>query len=342
MCKSESKIVLVTGGAGFIGSNFIRYLINRYPNYKIINFDKLTYAGNLNNLTSVESNMHYVFVKGDIANKQDVKNVFEAFSPNFVVHFAAESHVDRSIINPDVFLHTNILGSQNLIQYSMEYNVEKFIHISTDEVYGSQESNFFCKENTAVTPNNPYAASKASSDMLVLVANKTHGFNSCIVRSCNNFGPFQHPEKLIPIIISNAINNKVIPLFGDGKQIRNWIHVDDHCRAVDLVLHKGKIGDIYNVGTNNEWDNLTLVKKILDYMDKPYNLIEFLADRKGHDLRYAVDFSKLKKELGWTQQIEFEDGLQQTIKWYMNHLEWVDDISTGVYTEYYNNNYRKN
>jgi len=341
MSEYDSKIVLVTGGAGFIGSNFIHYLLNKYPGYKIINFDKLTYAGNLNNLSSIEGNLHYVFVKGDVAHKQDVKNVFEAFNPDYVVHFAAESHVDRSILNPDIFLQTNILGTQNMLQYSMEYNVERFIHISTDEVYGSLDSVSYSMEDDAITPNNPYAASKASSDLLVRVAFRTHGFNTGIIRSCNNFGAYQYPEKLIPVIVNNAINDKEIPVFGNGMNIRNWIHVSDNCRAIDLVLHQGKPGEVYNVGTNNEWGNLDLVKQILKSLEKSEDLITFVDDRKGHDKRYAVDFSKLENELGWTPQVEFEDGLSQTISWYLNHQEWVNDIATGVYTEYYNTNYRK-
>jgi len=335
-----SKIILVTGGAGFIGSNFIRYLMGKYSKYKIINFDKLTYAGNLNNLSSIEENPNYVFVKGDVADNRDVKNVFEEFNPNYIVHFAAESHVDRSILNPDIFLKTNILGTQILLNQARENSVEKFVHISTDEVYGSLEIPISCDENRKIAPNNPYAASKASADLLVRVAHQTFGQFVNIIRCCNNYGPFQFPEKFIPIIIWNTLKNTEIPIYGDGKNIRDWIHVDDHCKAIDLVLHKGKSGEIYNVGANNEWQNLKLVEFILDELYASKNLIEFVEDRKGHDFRYSIDSSKIKEELGWKSSIDFNDGLKQTINWYKSHLDWIEEIHSGEYLDYYDKIYK--
>ncbi len=338
--KNTTRIVLITGGAGFIGSNFIRYLMKQYPEYKIINFDKLTYAGNLNNLTLIEEDPNYVFLKGDAANSEDVKNVFEQFSPNFVVHFAAESHVDRSILNPDIFLQTNVLGTQILLSYSREYHVEKFIQISTDEVYGSMDKNISCNEFAKLAPNNPYAASKASADLLIRVAHQTYAQKVNIIRACNNYGPYQFPEKLIPVIIYNALKNKELPVFGDGTNIRNWMHVDDHCRAIDLVLHKGRPGEIYNVGADNEWENIKLVKHILKELKLPNDLIQFVIDRKGHDFRYSLDSSKIKQELGWKTTIDFKDGIKQTIDWYKSHLDWIEEIQSGEYMKYFERVYK--
>ena len=333
--KNLPKIVLITGGAGFIGSNFIRYLIRKHPDYKIINFDKLTYAGNLYNLEMIDENPNYAFMRGDVSNQADVKNVFEQFNPNFVVHFAAESHVDRSIINPDLFLQTNILGTQILLNYSREYKVEKFVLISTDEVYGSIPSNSSVAEDAKLAPNNPYAASKAAADMLIRVAYQTYGQRVNIIRSCNNYGSYQFPEKLIPVIINNALQGKELPIYGDGKNIRDWIHVEDHCRAIDLVLHKGRSGETYNAGAKNEWENLALVEHILDLMKCSHDLISFVLDRKGHDLRYSMDSSKIKKELGWKPVIDIDEGLEQTILWFKNHQEWVENIHSGEYVNYY-------
>ena len=333
--KNQSKMVLVTGGAGFIGSNFIRYLIKKYPDYKIINFDKLTYAGNLYNLEMIEENPNYTFMKGDIAKQVDVKNVFEQFNPDFVVHFAAESHVDRSIINPDLFLQTNILGTQIVLNYSREHKVEKFVLISTDEVYGSIPKNSSVSEDAILAPNNPYAASKAAADMLIRVAHQTYGQRVNIIRSCNNYGLFQFPEKLIPVMINNALQMKELPIYGDGKNIRDWIHVEDHCRAIDLVLHKGRSGETYNVGAGNEWENLVLVEHMLDLMKCSRDLISFVLDRQGHDFRYSMNSSKIKKELGWKPVIDFDEGLEQTILWFTNHQEWVEDIHSGEYMNYY-------
>ncbi len=336
---AKSKIVLVTGGAGFIGSNFVRYILDTYTEYKVINFDKLTYAGNLNNLTSVEDNANYVFMKGDIANKKDVKNVFEEFNPDFVVHFAAESHVDRSIINPDIFLQTNIIGTQNLLNFAREHKIEKFVLVSTDEVYGSVENGRSSVEEDRMDPNNPYAASKAAAEFLIRVAHQTYGQRVNVVRSCNNYGKYQFPEKLIPIIINNAIKGNKIPIYGDGKNTRSWINVFDHCTAIDKVLHLGRAGEIYNVAADDECCNIDLAEKILKMMNKPLDLIEYVFDRPGHDFRYSVEASKLRNEFGWKPSVSFEDGLSETIEWYENHQDWIESILSGDYVNYYLENY---
>lgn len=330
-----SKILLVSGGAGFIGSNFIRYFLNKYPEHKVINLDKLTYAGNLNNLTAVSNNPNYFFVKGNIANEKDVKNIFEEFSPNFVVNFAAETHVDRSILDSTDFIETNVVGTQLLLDFSREYKIEKFIHISTDEVYGSLGDTGSFTEQSQIKPNSPYSASKAGSDMLVRAAYKTYGFDTNITRCSNNYGPYQFPEKLIPLMIHNALNNKDLPIYGDGKNVRDWIHVKDHCRAIDLILHKGKPGSVYNIGSDNEWKNIDLVKLILKELNKPESLLKFVKDRPGHDRRYAIDSSKLREELGWEPEIDFRTGIKQTIDWYIQHQDWVQEIVSGDYINYY-------
>ena len=337
---NEHKIILVTGGAGFIGSNFIRYLINKYPNFKVINFDKLTYAGNLNNLITIEDNENYVFFKGDVADQKDVKTAFEQFGPDYVVHFAAESHVDKSIINPDIFLQTNVLGTQILLNYSREHKVQKFVQISTDEVYGSISNDLNVNEDAPLEPNNPYSASKASADLLLRVAYQTFGQRINVIRACNNFGPYQFPEKLVPVIIHNALNNLDIPVYGDGKNIREWIHVEDHCNAIDVIMQNGKSGETYNVGTGNKWKNIELVEHILEKLNKNNDLISFVLDRQGHDIRYSVDSSKIRKELGWKPQITFEEGLDQVITWYTNHMEWIEEITTGKYMNYYDDIYK--
>ncbi len=338
--NDEHKIILVTGGAGFIGSNFIRYLIRKYPNFKVINFDKLTYAGNLNNLTTIEDNANYVFFKGDVADQKDVKTAFEQFNPDYVVHFAAESHVDKSIINPDIFLQTNVLGTQILLNYSREHKVQKFVQVSTDEVYGSIDSNLNVTEEALIKPNNPYSASKASADLLLRVAYQTYGQSVNVIRACNNFGYYQFPEKLVPVIIHNAFNNLDIPIYGDGMNIREWMHVEDHCRAIDVVMQNGKSGEIYNVGTGNRWKNIDLAEYILDKMNINKKLISYVLDRQGHDVRYSVDSSKIQQELGWKPQIEFEDGLEQVITWYSNHMDWIEEITSGKYMNYYDDIYK--
>jgi len=339
--SDEHKIILVTGGAGFIGSNFIRYIIQKYPNFKVINFDKLTYAGNLNNLTTIEDNANYVFLKGDVADPKDVKTAFEQFSPDYVVHFAAESHVDKSILNPDIFLQTNVLGTQTLLNYSREHQVQKFVQISTDEVYGSIQGDGKVNEDAHLAPNNPYSASKASADLLLRVAYQTYGQRVNVIRACNNFGPYQFPEKLIPVVIYNALTNNEIPVYGDGKNIREWIHVEDHCRAIDLIMQKGKSGETYNVGSGNLWKNIDIVEHILEKMNIKNDLISYVLDRQGHDIRYSVDSSKIRTEFGWKPQVEFEEGLDQVIAWYTNHTDWVEEIKTGKYMSYYDEIYKQ-
>ena len=334
------KIVLITGGAGFIGSNLIRYFLNKYPNYEIINFDKLTYAGNLNNLSNVEEDANYVFLKGDVANSQDVKNVFEEFTPNFVVNCAAESHVDRSIANPDIFLQSNILGTQVMLDFARENEVENFVQISTDEVYGVKLTGRSADENSKLNPNNPYAASKAAADLLVRAAHQTHGQKVNIIRSCNNYGPYQFPEKLIPMMILNALTDTDLPVYGDGKQRREWIHVEDHCSAIDLVLHQGKSGEIYNAGTGTERINLKLVEYILKQFPASQAQIKFVADRLGHDFRYAMKSVKIHKELGWKPRMQFEAELDQTIEWYKMHQDWIENIISGLYLKYYEDTYK--
>ena len=336
--KNQSKILLVTGGAGFIGANFIIYILENFPEYRVINFDKLTYAGNLNNLSLVENNHNYVFMKGDIANKKDVKNVYEEFEPDFVVHFAAESHVDRSIINPDIFLETNILGTQNLLNFAREHKIEKFVLVSTDEVYGSVEKNHSSVETDRMEPNNPYAASKAAAEFLIRVAHQTFGQRVNVVRSCNNYGRYQFPEKLIPVVIYNAIKGTPIPIYGDGKNSRSWVNVHDHCTAIDAVLHRGKSGEIYNVSAKAEICNIDLAERILKLMDKPLDLIEYVFDRPGHDKRYSLSASKLRSQLGWSPQIDFSDGLKEVVNWYISHQDWIENVLSGEYMNYYQKN----
>jgi len=339
--SDQHKIILITGGAGFIGSNFIRYLIQKYPNFKIINFDKLTYAGNLNNLTTIEDNSNYVFVKGDVADPKDVKTVFEQFNPDFVVHFAAESHVDKSIINPDIFLQTNVIGTQIMLNYSREHKVQKFVQVSTDEVYGSIAGEGSVNEGANLEPNNPYSASKASADLLIRVAFQTFGQRVNVIRACNNYGPYQFPEKLVPVIIYNALNKQEIPIFGNGKNVREWIHVADHCRAIDVVMQEGKSGETYNVGTGKRLMNIELTEYILDQLNINQDIISYVLDRQGHDIRYSVDSSKIRQELGWKPEINFEEGLEQVITWYKNHMDWIEEITDGTYMNYYDEIYKK-
>lgn len=309
-----SHTILVTGGCGFIGSNFIRYIIQKYPDYNIINFDKLTYAGNLENLKDMEGNPHYHFIQGDIALDEDVLPVMKQC--DWVVHFAAESHVDRSINGPEIFIRTNVLGTQILVEHAKINHIDRFVHISTDEVYGSLGPAGYFTENTPLSPNSPYSASKAGSDLIVQSYHHTYGFPALITRCSNNYGPYQYPEKFIPVMISQALANKPLPVYGDGLNIRDWLYVEDHCKAIDAVLHQGKIGEIYNIGGNNEIKNIDLAKLILKKLDKPESLITFVQDRLGHDRRYAIDSQKIKKELGWTPTISFEEGLQKTLQWY--------------------------
>jgi len=306
------KRYLVTGGAGFIGSNFIRYIHQNNPDISIINLDALTYAGKLENLSDIEEGDRYQFIKGRIENvhKLDIGPI------DIIVHFAAESHVDRSIEDSRVFIETNVVGTQALLALAKERNIEKFIHVSTDEVYGELGETGAFTEETPLSPNSPYSASKAGSDMLALSYYRTHGLPVCVTRCSNNYGPYQFPEKLIPLMLLNALKDKSLPVYGAGENIRDWIYVDDHVRAVECVIDKGKAGEVYNIGGETEIKNIDLVKRLLKHLDKPESLIKFVTDRLGHDFRYAIDCTKIKTELGWTPKVSFDDGLEKTIEWY--------------------------
>jgi len=329
--------LLVTGGAGFIGSNFIHHILNEHPNWGIINLDKLTYAGNLENLKDIENDPRYHFVKGDIADRELVNNLLQ---DNFdvIVNFAAESHVDRSILDASPFIETNVKGTQVLLEGAHQYKVRKFIQVSTDEVYGSIEEGKFT-EKSPLSPNSPYAASKAATDLLCHAYWKTYQLPVVITRCSNNLGPFQFPEKLIPLAITNALENKPIPIYGDGLNIRDWIYVADHCRALDLAIQKGKPGEVYNIAANQEKTNLELIHQLLDMMGKPRSLITFVADRPGHDRRYALNASKITKELGWKPLYSFEKALAATVDWYINHEHWWRQIKSGEYAKYYQRMY---
>lgn len=344
--------ILVTGGAGFIGSNFVKYMLARYD-YQIINLDLLTYAGNVMNIEDVLSKENFFFIQGDICNSKLVDEIFDKFEINTVINFAAESHVDRSIENPDIFLKTNILGTQVLLdaarrhwkinktdRFSREFKTgAKFLQISTDEVYGSLGSDGLFIEETCLAPNSPYAASKASADILVRSYYHTYGIPVNITRCSNNYGPYQFPEKLIPLMINNALQNKPLPVYGDGKQIRDWLHVEDHCSAIDAVLHDGRAGEVYNIGGNNEKENIEIVKLILEKLGKSAQLITFVKDRLGHDRRYAIDNSKISKELGWSPSYTFEHGIDETILWYLKNRGWMEEILSGDYLKYYQEMY---
>jgi len=310
--------LLVTGGAGFIGSHFIRYMLNKYPDYKIVNLDKLTYAGNLDNLRDIEKDPRYKFIKGDICDKRIVEKAMK--DCDVVVNFAAESHVDRSITGPEPFIKTDIFGTYILLETAKKYNIEKYIQISTDEVYGSIKEGSF-KETDPLKPNSPYSASKASADLLVRSYYITHNLPVLITRSSNNYGPYQYPEKLIPLFTINALNNKPLPVYGTGNNVRDWLYVLDNCSGIDTVLHKGKIGEVYNIGGNTEKTNLEITHLILEVLDKPKSLITFVEDRKGHDFRYSLDTTKIKK-LGWKREYNFEEAMKETIEWYKNNEWW--------------------
>jgi dTDP-glucose 4,6-dehydratase len=320
--------LLVTGGAGFIGSNFVIYMLKKYPGYEVINFDALTYAGNLENLRSVENNPKYCFVKGDIA---DTKLVDEWFQKgiDIVVNFAAESHVDRSILDPSIFVQTNIMGTQVLLEAAKKYKATKYVQVSTDEVYGSLSETGLFTETTPLAPNSPYSASKAGADMLVRAYHETFNLPINITRCSNNYGPFQSAEKLIPLIIVNALNDQSLPLYGDGLNIRDWLFVEDHCSAIDLVIHQGKNGEVYNVGGNNERTNLKIIKTILLELGKPESLITYVNDRLGHDRRYGIDATKITNELGWSPKFDFETGIKETIQWYLDNQNWWKRIQSG-------------
>lgn len=346
--------ILVTGGAGFIGSNFIRYMLHKYGNsINIINVDCLTYAGNLENLKDIQDCSNYKFFKIDIKNYNVLKKIFSIYNINKVINFAAESHVDRSIEDPKVFITTNILGTQILLdvakkswnanpdnKYSREYKCNvKFLQVSTDEVYGSLGKYGKFTENNPLCPNSPYSASKAGADMLVMSYYKTFGMPINITRCSNNYGPYQFPEKLIPLMINNCLKNKQLPIYGDGLQVRDWLYVDDHCSAIDVVLNKGICGDVYNIGGNNEKSNIEIVKLIIRELDKSNDLISFIKDRPGHDRRYAIDNNKISLELGWKPQYKFEDGMKKTIRWYLNNNDWIESAASGEYKLYYNKMY---
>ena len=330
--------VLVTGGAGFIGSNFLRYMVNKYPNYDFINLDALTYCGNLENLKDIEDKDNYSFVKGNVCDTELVNCIVE--NVDYIVHFAAESHVDRSIEDPGIFIKSNILGTQTLLDASRKTGIKKFLQVSTDEVYGSLGSEGYFTEQTPLQANSPYSASKAGADLMVRAYHNTFDLPVNITRCSNNYGPYQFPEKLIPLMISNAIENKELPVYGDGKNIRDWLHVYDHCTGIDLVLHKGKAGEVYNIGGHNERANIDIVKLILNELDKPESLIKFVSDRLGHDRRYAIDSSKIRRDLGWRPKYTFEDGIIETIHWYLDNQDWISKVKSGQYQEYYNKIYK--
>ncbi len=321
MVDRKFKALLITGGAGFIGSNFIHYIARKYPEYKIINLDKLTYAGNLENLRDIEDNPNYKFIKGDIANRKLVGEIFNYNNIDAIINFAAESHVDRSIEDPGVFIKTDIYGTYVLLEAARKYNSKIFLQISTDEVYGSIEDGSFA-EDDALKPSSPYSASKAGAEMIVRSFFKTFGTPIIITRTTNNFGPYQYPEKIIPLFVTNLIDNIKVPLYGDGMNVRDWIYVDDNCGALDLVLHKGRVGEIYNIGAGNEKPNIWITKEILKLLDKPESMIEPVEDRLGHDRRYSVDCTKLKKDLGWETQYDFEEALKKTVNWYAANEKW--------------------
>jgi dTDP-glucose 4,6-dehydratase len=330
--------ILVTGGCGFIGSNFICHMLSEYPTYDLINLDKLTYAGNLENLKGVENQPRYKFIRGDICDRSLVEEILSS-TIDCIVNFAAESHVDRSIQDSAAFIKTNITGTHILLEAARDGKVGRFVQISTDEVYGSLGPKGLFTEKSPVSPNSPYAASKAAADFLLRASCRTYKFPAIITRCSNNYGPFQFPEKLIALMITNAMEGKELPVYGDGLNIRDWIHVKDHCRAIDTVIHTGREGNVYNIGGNNERTNIDIVKGILKIMGQPEDTICFVEDRLGHDRRYAIDSSKIRRELGWRDQIPFEEGLAKTVSWYMEHTTWWKKIKTGEYLKYYEATY---
>lgn len=330
--------LLVTGGVGFIGSNFILYMMQQHPDYQIVNMDALTYAGNLENLKSIEDQPNYSFVQADIADKPAVDAIFQQ-GIDVVVNFAAESHVDRSILEPEIFVNTNVMGTQVLLDAAKKYGVTKFVQVSTDEVYGSLGETGLFSETTPLAPNSPYSASKAGGDLLVRAYHETFGLPVNITRCSNNYGPYQFPEKLIPLIISRALNDESLPVYGDGLNIRDWLYVEDHCSAIDLVIHQGKLGEVYNIGGNNERTNVHIVKTILNELGKPESLITYVTDRPGHDRRYGIDPTKIMNELGWKPKHNFETGIKETIQWYLSNKEWWTRIQSGAYRDYMTQQY---
>ena len=336
--------VLVTGGAGFIGSNFIYYMLKKHPAGRIICVDKLTYAGNLETLEAAMEKKNFKFIRADIADRQAVYRIFEQEKPDIVVNFAAESHVDRSIENPEIFLQTNVIGTSVLLDACRRYGIDRYHQVSTDEVYGDlplDRPDLFFTEETNLKTSSPYSASKAGADLLVMAYHRTYKIPTTISRCSNNYGPYHFPEKLIPLMIINALSDKKLPVYGDGKNVRDWLYVEDHCRAIDLILQKGRVGEVYNIGGHNERANIDVVKTILKELGKPEDLIEHVTDRKGHDRRYAIDPTKIHTELGWEPETKFEDGIKKTVKWYLEHRDWWMGIISGDYQTYYERMYDK-
>ncbi len=334
--------LLVTGGAGFIGANFVFYMLEHHPEDKIVCLDALTYAGNLETLAPVMEHENFRFVRGDVADRETVFNLFEEEGFDVVVNFAAESHVDRSIEDPGIFLRTNILGTQVLMDASRKYGVSRYHQVGTDEVYGDlplDRPDLFFTEDMPITASSPYSASKASADLLVMAYHRTYGLPVTISRCSNNYGPYQFPEKLIPLMIANALADKDLPVYGTGENVRDWLYVEDHCRAIDLILREGRVGEVYNIGGHNEKTNLDVVRTILKQLGKPESLITFVGDRKGHDLRYAIDPAKIHSELGWLPQTRFDDGIRRTIDWYLDNESWWKNIMSGDYQQYYERMY---
>lgn len=335
--------ILVTGGAGFIGGNFCHYMVDKYPSYEIVALDALTYAGNIETLEPIKDKPNFMFVKGDITDRPFMNQLFENEKFDIVVNFAAESHVDRSIENPEIFLKTNILGTQVLMDASLKTGVKRYHQVSTDEVYGDlplDRLDLFFTEETPIHTSSPYSASKASADLLVQAYNRTFGLPITISRCSNNYGPYHFPEKLIPLMIKNALADQSLPVYGKGENVRDWLHVYDHCTAIDLVIHNGRVGEVYNIGGHNERTNLSVVKTILRELKKPESLIRYVTDRKGHDLRYAIDPTKIETELGWKPKYNFDTGIKQTIQWYLEHQEWVKHIISGEYLRFMSSYYK--
>ena len=336
--------IIVTGGAGFIGSNFIYYMLKKHPSDRIICVDKLTYAGNLETLEAAMEKKNFKFIRADIADRQAVYRIFEQEKPDIVVNFAAESHVDRSIENPEIFLQTNVIGTSVLLDACRRYGIDRYHQVSTDEVYGDlplDRPDLFFTEKTNLKTSSPYSASKAGADLLVMAYHRTYKIPTTISRCSNNYGPYHFPEKLIPLMIINALSDKKLPVYGDGKNVRDWLYVEDHCRAIDLILQKGRVGEVYNIGGHNERANIDVVKTILKELGKPEDLIEHVTDRKGHDRRYAIDPTKIHTELGWEPETKFEDGIKKTVKWYLEHRDWWMGIISGDYQTYYERMYDK-
>ena len=350
------KTYFVTGGAGFIGSNFVLYMLDKYEGIRIINIDKLTYAGNLENLKGIKDDRRHTFVQADICDKAKMRELFAQYQPDYVVNFAAESHVDRSIISPEIFVETNVMGTVTLLNVAREswetkagdFGNHKFVQISTDEVYGSlpiDEPDVFFTEETPITPHSPYSASKAAADMFALAYGDTYQFPINVTRCSNNYGPYQFPEKLIPLMINNALQKKHLPVYGDGLNVRDWLYVEDHCKAIDMVIRSGILGEVYNIGGHNEYPNIFIIRSIIDYIAQNVDntvskdLIRYVEDRKGHDKRYGIDSAKIRRDLGWYPETDFETGIKKTIRWYLDNHKWVQNIVSGAYQEYYANMY---